>query len=77
MIGVNPSIVSKKLLNGYAMFSPIRDDMLRTYHTVPQVITFFRAHKKSRENMLNYNNHYDLFPVKIKSSFFTLTYKAL
>jgi len=24
-------------IDSYAVFNPIRDDMLRTYHTVPQV----------------------------------------
>ena len=35
--GDNPSITAKVIQNGGALFSPIQDDMLRTYHEVPQV----------------------------------------
>lgn len=37
-MGINPRISASKLTNGLAMFNPIRDDMLRTYHSVPQVL---------------------------------------
>jgi len=37
LIGNNPTIKSKVIQEGYASFNPIRDDMLRTFHTVPQV----------------------------------------
>jgi hypothetical protein len=44
--GNNPKVQTKTVQNGGALFSPIQDDMLRTYHKVPQV----------NQKQLNLNN---------------------
>lgn len=40
------NISVSELSEGYALFTPIRDDMLRTYHKKPQVI-------KKKKNILS------------------------
>ena len=37
MAGNSPVIKSTTIQNGGALFAPIKDDMLRTCHTKPQV----------------------------------------
>ena len=41
LIGSNPVIKVTEIQNGGAFFSPIKDDMLRTLHSKPQVIFLF------------------------------------
>ena len=35
--GNSPNVITKTITDGGVLFNPIQDNMLRTYHTLPQV----------------------------------------
>lgn len=41
MTGNRVSIKTKPIQDGHAVFSPIKDDMIRTVHTKPQVCLIY------------------------------------
>ena len=44
LLGVNPNVSTVKSTNGGVVFRPILDNMVRTFHTVPQVNTTKKFH---------------------------------